>query len=1038
MTETPEDKEIEDLVARAMELVEGMQPGELEKLLADHPEHAARIRERLSALERLGLLHPASTERAPERLGRYRIVSKLGEGGMSVVYLARDDVLDRPVALKVARAPLAGGERARERFRREIRAASTVRHPCLVPIHDAGEEDGRPWLAMEHIEGATLADIVERLRALGRPPSALESADFARAVLGNGEPERGTSWGRTYVESVCRIVADVADALQALHDAGILHRDVKPANVLVRPDGRALLFDLGLAHLDELPALTRTGEFAGTPSYVAPEQVVHGASKAEAASDVYSLGVTLYELLTLRRPFEAASAVELWRAITRDEPPLPRRFHASLARDLETICLTTLEKDPRRRYASASAFGADLRRFLEYRRIEARPVGALRRGLRILRRDPSLAAAVALALAIFLALPIGLLWANSAIRVERDTAQHEREVGKEVLDFFIDLGREVGEDRTGGEGAALARGYLDRGVERLTVEFGDRPFVRAGLMEALGRMYASLGEWERALPLLDRALAVELRARGEAIDETANLMGELARVHLESGDAASAFAIGERALSAFAASGRRDSSDATDCRTIVGRAALGLGDLDRAETCLREALQDVRAIGEGGGDAEAGVLEGLAGVARARGEDELAREHLERAVELRRAQWAPRPEALALALDDLAHAERARGGIERATTLESEAERLRSAGPGAAPGALPDVFQLFDFEPAWGQEYRASFQQGITALQTGDAERAFEAFQRCLEWNPRASVCAYNSACARAIAGRKDEALSWLTRAIDMGFAHGPSRIEAVRLDPDLAVLRGSAAFESAVERLGLERSSALRYATTPSTYVPDAITSRTAWPLLVVLHADGSTREEVLRGAWHGVADAMDCALLAPSARRPTAGAPEHGMAWFEEPVDLARERWEYEPAVLDGVRAFAREHALEPASVWIAGEGMGGVVALDLALRAPGLFRGVILCDAPLLPQVDLARARTAAALGMRVAYLARPDGGFPTLHAGTRAGGLASLVRSWLGALGLGPGAWLSVEDGRWPSEEKRAEALEAALRGITAGH
>ncbi len=1035
--EEQEPEPIEDLVARAMDLVESKRTNELDALLAEHADLAPRVRERLSALERLGLLHPTESVGLPRRLGRYRIDSKLGEGGMSVVYLAHDETLDRPVALKVALAPLAGGERARERFRREIRAASSVRHPCLVPIHDAGEEDGRPWLAMEHIEGATLAEVIDRLRALGRPPGTLESADLSRAVSGASAPQIGGAWGRTYVESVCRIVADVADALQALHDAGIVHRDVKPANVLLRPDGRALLFDLGLAHLDELPALTRTGEFAGTPSYVAPEQVLHGASKSGPASDVYSLGVTLYELLTLRRPFEGASAVELWRAITREEPPLPRRFHASLARDLETICLVALEKDLKRRYASAFALGADLRHFLEYRRIEARPVGALRRSVRVLRRDPSLAAAVSLALAIFLALPIGLLWANAGISSERDRATYESSVRAEVIDFLIDMFRDAEDGGGTAQGSALARSFLDRGVERLTLEFGDKVFVRAALMEALGRLYASLGERERALPLLDRALAVVQRAQGEHSKEAVALLDELARVHLESGDVASAFKLGERALTAFEARDENQTSEAAACRTTVGRAALALGETARAETCLREALETVRALGTGGGEGEAIILEGLAGVARARGEDELAREHLERAVKLLRAHWSPRPEALASALGDLALVHRATGRTETATELESEVARLRAAERPTPGAPVPDVSTLFDFEPAWATPYRASFQEGITALQTGDAERAFDAFARCLEWNPRAAVCAYNCACARAIAGRAPEALDLLARAIDLGFAHGPSRIDAVGLDPDLAALRGSAGFESLLERLRLEREAALQYAAVPSSYVPRSIAAGRAWSLLVVLHADGSTREQIAAGPWRAVADGAGCVLLAPSARRPTAGAPELGMDWLEEPVDLVRERWEYEPAVLESVRAFSREHAIEPGRVWIAGEGMGGVVALDLALRAPGLFRGVILCDAPLPPQVDLAHARAAAALGLRVAYIARPEGGMPTLREAKSAADLAELVDGWLGTLGLRRLAWTSIEGGRWPSEDARARVLLAGLGRLSEG-
>ncbi len=336
------------------------------------------------------------------RLGDFRILREIGRGGMGVVYLAEQVSLQRTVALKVLPSHLTLLPEAVERFRREASTAARLRHPGIVEIHAIGEEAGAHYFAMEFVEGTPLDKVVERLRE--ESPELLDGARVGAAVSDAAHRKVGaapdvpgvqkpkarvapsSAWNKTYIETVCRLVAHVADALEHAHKAGVLHRDVKPSNILVREDGSPVVTDFGLAREEGLPSLTQTGDFAGTPYYVSPEQAMARRIPVDHRSDIFSLGVTLYELLTLRRPFEGRSSQEVLAKIIAKEPASPRRFNPLLPRDLATIVLKAIEKDPDRRYASAAAFAADLRAFLSFRPIEARPASIPTRALKFLRR----------------------------------------------------------------------------------------------------------------------------------------------------------------------------------------------------------------------------------------------------------------------------------------------------------------------------------------------------------------------------------------------------------------------------------------------------------------------------------------------------------------------------------------------------------------------------------------------------------------------------------------------------------------------------
>ncbi len=295
----------------------------------------------------------------PAELGDYRIEREIGRGGMGVVYLAEQLSLRRRVALKVLPAHLTLREDAITRFQVEASSAARLKHPGIVQVHAVGESSGHHFFAMEYVEGIPLQDVLGEMRATGID-------NLTAAAL--RQPGNAS-----YVAAACLIAARLADALQHAHDAGVIHRDVKPSNILLRPDGSPVLTDFGLAREEGLPHLTQTGVFAGTPHYASPEQAAAKKGTVDHRSDVFSLGVTLYELLTLRRPFDGETSHEVLDKITRREVQNPRRLNRRLPTDLATIVLKALEKDPRNRYQSAAALAGDLRAFLAFQPIAARP-----------------------------------------------------------------------------------------------------------------------------------------------------------------------------------------------------------------------------------------------------------------------------------------------------------------------------------------------------------------------------------------------------------------------------------------------------------------------------------------------------------------------------------------------------------------------------------------------------------------------------------------------------------------------------------------
>ena len=425
------------------------------EFIARAPEHADEIRDLFPALVLMEQADPATdTDRPPapaapfhlERLGDYRLIREVGRGGMGIVYEAEQEALGRHVALKILPLPTTKDVRSLARFRREARSAARLHHTNIVPVFDVGEREGVHYYAMQFIQGQGLDEVIAELRRLRQPkvpgsagqptgPASELIFSLAESVVSgyfraNGTtagpaPPAGPSPGTVpngsktsvltdrsdfstrsdfhFYRSAARIALQVSEALAYAHGQRVLHRDIKPSNLLLDAHGCAWVTDFGLAK-EEGDSLTGTGDVVGTLRYLAPERL-NGVS--DARSDIYSLGLTLYELLTLRTAFAETDRVRLVQQITRHEPAAPRKLEPHLPRDLETIVLTAIAKEPGRRYATAADMADDLRRFLADRPIHARRTSQWEHAWRWCRRNPGWAGTAAAVLGLLLVIAVG-------------------------------------------------------------------------------------------------------------------------------------------------------------------------------------------------------------------------------------------------------------------------------------------------------------------------------------------------------------------------------------------------------------------------------------------------------------------------------------------------------------------------------------------------------------------------------------------------------------------------------------------------------
>ena len=492
-------------------------------------------------------------------VGDYEIIEALGRGGMGVVYKARQVSLNRLVALKLIKDAEFASESDRLRFQNEAEAVAQLDHPQIVPIYEVGEYRGRRYFSMKLIAGTSLDKHL---------------ADFM-----------------TDPRSAARLVAVVAEAVHHAHERGILHRDLKPGNILVDERGVPHVTDFGLAkRITTDGELTQSGAIMGTPLYMSPEQASGVKGANTTATDVYGLGSILYALLAGRAPFSTGSVAEALDLVRHRPPEPPSRLNPQVPRDLEVICLKCLEKEPKRRYASAWALAEDLSRWLEGKPITARPVGPLPRAGMWCRRNPLPAALAGLLVIALLGGLAGIVWKWREAERERNKAATLNELLTRRL-----LAQASPEFQPRAANVTVMD-LLDRAGAQLGGWLNGQPDLEAALRETIGGAYLSLGRYDKAEEHLRKAIRLATEATGPEHRDVLRSVNLLAAVLDETGRSGEAEPLIRRNLEASWRVLGPDDGVTLDAAERLGMVLWHKHQPDAAESVLRRNVDDRRRV----------------------------------------------------------------------------------------------------------------------------------------------------------------------------------------------------------------------------------------------------------------------------------------------------------------------------------------------------------------------------------------------------------------------------------------------------------
>lgn len=631
-------------------LARGEQP-DLEHYAQQHPDIADVLQHALPALQAVAessATHGFSTSPAADpldkplsenrRLGDFRIVRELGRGGMGVVYEAEQLSMGRRVAVKVL--PFAGLIRGTglQRFQNEVRAAASLDHPNIVSVYSVGEERGVHYYSMQLIHGQSLSDVLAQLTKIEEKEGELSAESVSQALQGRASSVAATAptgqWkteptgaatteraevaqvdvaevdtvrststlqsagrNRQYYRSMALLAIQAAEALEHAHQNGVIHRDIKPANLMLDADAKLYVTDFGLARVESDAAVTMTGDIIGTLRYMSPEQALAKRIVIDNRADIYSLGMTLYELLTLRPALEGSNREQLLKQIAFEDPVKPRRIDRSIPADLETIVLKCIEKSPDDRYDTAGELAADLSAFLEDRPIKASPPSAVQRAIKWSRRHSTLVWSASIAASVVIALSItGLLVSNWLIVQQRELAVEQKNeaelqaaTSQAVLSFLTDDLFGAADPLNEPDRDIKLRTVVDRAADNAAAQLAEQPLVLAAIRLTLGETYRSLGEFDAAEQQLTTALKLYKRELGATHRTTLDCQRRLANTLLGAGDEVEAEQLLQESLALNLKELGDQHPDTVQCMHDLAKLGLYCGQVVTARRLARHA-----------------------------------------------------------------------------------------------------------------------------------------------------------------------------------------------------------------------------------------------------------------------------------------------------------------------------------------------------------------------------------------------------------------------------------------------------------------
>ena len=792
--ENPERwKQIKEIVGAALERELGERAPFLEEACAHDKSLRAEVESLLSAYEKSGeLSEPALAEQPRDAnahelkfIGPYQLIRKLGEGGMGQVWLAEQTApVRRQVALKVIRAGVYD-RTVLQRFQSERQSLAIMDHPAIAKVFDAGATaEGQPYFVMEYVAGLPITEYCDQKKMK--------------------------------IHNRLELFVQVCEGVQHAHQKAIIHRDLKPANILVvEVDGKPMprIIDFGLAKAITPPIVgetqfTRIGSFVGTPGYMSPEQADPSVQDMDTRTDVYSLGMVLYELLTGTLPFDTKRwkkqpIDEVLRQLRQEDPPRPsakfsadrdastaraaargtepKQLSSILRGDLDWLTMKAVEKDRTQRSGTPSDLAADVRRFLNHEPVLARPASAgyrLRKYVRRHRVGVAVAAGLVLLLAGFALL--------QTVQLRRTTRERDR--ANRITDFMTGMFKVSNPSEARGN-SVTAREVLDKASKEIDAGLAADPELQAGMMDVMGNVYDNLGLYARAQSLLQQTVDIRRRVLGPESPETLRSMNDLARTLDHEGHYGEAEALVRQTLEAERRVLGPEHPDTVWSISNLGISLTREGRYAEAEKLLREALEIRRRVLGPAHPQTLTSMSNLASVLSDEGKQGEAERLLRETLDTKRRVLGPDDPDTIVSMNNLASVLNSEGQYVEAKELFTETLEIRRRVLGAEhPQTLISMMNLADNLTKMGQ-----YAEAETLLR-----QTLEIQRRVLgPEHPYTAVTTYNLASLAAHRGQREDALSLLRAAVDHGLPVGVRR--GMDKDPDLASLHGDPRFDAIV-----------------------------------------------------------------------------------------------------------------------------------------------------------------------------------------------------------------------------------------------